>query len=365
MQIAMPPSAKTTWINHQYSVPVDGSVECQIILENGSKCKQKFGVKSQTHMREHLFQHPSTKRHLNNFFKDFGKDSQPNSNKSIKPSLNAMSSIALVDLTSDSKKRRYDECSLDSTTNQSNSRHCSGCQCAVDQSTLMAGFQRHANLLLEPACAKAWAECSLAYSLIEAKAFVAFLDAVRASKCPYPTRHSIPRAQAKCAAELKKTIFESIRTQSKLSPVTVATDGWTNVCGIKVTNVLVLIGGVAFYWYSLYSEDGNTAIDMAPLVAAVIDELLDEGVAVVGLVADNEAVNGAVHRLLNDDFPWLVEVGCASHTSHKSQTTPMNLTFSPTSQMPKTRPIYQRTMVATPLLCLSLDHVLRSIRTRR
>ena len=93
-----------------------------------------------------------------------------------------------------------------------------------------------------------------------------------------------------------------------------ATDGWTNVCGIKVTNVLVLIGGVAFYWYSLYSEDGKTAIDMAPLVAAVIDELLDEGVAVVGLVADNEAVNGAVHRLLNDDFPWLVEVGCASHT---------------------------------------------------
>ena len=29
----------------------------------------------------------------------------------------------------------------------------------------MAGFQRQANLLLEPACAKAWAEYSLAYSV--------------------------------------------------------------------------------------------------------------------------------------------------------------------------------------------------------
>lgn len=71
---AMPLSAKTIWINQQYSTPENNKVHCKFVNKNGAKCNREFATASKTHMREHLFDHESTKRHLNRLFNDFGKE---------------------------------------------------------------------------------------------------------------------------------------------------------------------------------------------------------------------------------------------------------------------------------------------------
>lgn len=154
----MPLSAKTIWINQQYSTPENNKVHCKFVNENGAKCNREFATSSKTHMREHLFDHESTKRHLNRLFNDFGKKSAPSSSQSTQSnssksfSFSSSSSPDVVDLTTSTKKRRLED-EHDQSVSLSN--HCAGCQCGVDQSKLEQGFARQMNLLLEPACAEA------------------------------------------------------------------------------------------------------------------------------------------------------------------------------------------------------------------
>lgn len=95
-----------------------------------------------------------------------------------------------------------------------------------------------------------------------------------------------------------------------------AIDGWTNVRHDKVTNVLVLQGGQAFYWCSITNDaESNTADWLASRLRPVLHTLMvTHRVQVAALVADNEAVMGALHTRIGRDYPFLVRVPCAAHT---------------------------------------------------
>jgi hypothetical protein len=92
-------------------------------------------------------------------------------------------------------------------------------------------------------------------------------------------------------------------------------DGWTNVRHDKVNNIVILCDGVAYYWSSVTNIlEKNTAEWIANSVRPKVQEIVDHGIEVVALVADNEAVNQATYNILKSHFPFLLFIPCAAHT---------------------------------------------------
>jgi hypothetical protein len=293
---------KRVWIEEQYDTTDAASWRCKFVHPNKQQCMQTFSAKSESRHKDHLHTHSTLSKHM---IKAFGDHPEKLSTKSI---------IQSMSVTSTKQSTTLDQFinNGDSTQSTSPVINLTSSSTSTKPNALAQGFAHQANAMLDNATAKAWANCSLPYSLIDNKYFAEFLKCVRASSCTMPTRKCIPIAQATCAAELKKQVLAVIRTMSKMLPVSIATDGWTDTCGQKVTNVLVLVGGYAFYWRSIYAPSG-TAVCMAPLISAVIEELMDNGISIIAFVADNESVNGATYRLIAADYPWIIHVGCASH----------------------------------------------------
>jgi hypothetical protein len=94
----------------------------------------------------------------------------------------------------------------------------------------------------------------------------------------------------------------------------VAIDGWTDVNTSKVTNVVILCGGTAYYWCSIVNSHGhNTAVWLEPALARVLNGIREEGLIFTALVADNERVNRTLWELLLVHFPFLIRSPCAAH----------------------------------------------------
>jgi hypothetical protein len=98
-------------------------------------------------------------------------------------------------------------------------------------------------------------------------------------------------------------------------PITLALDGWTNVRHAKVTNVLLLQKGQAYYWTSIVNHNSrNTADFLFDKIHPILLELIQHGVYIIGIVADNNEVNRKLIRLLQSDFKFLVHIPCSVHT---------------------------------------------------
>ena len=96
--------------------------------------------------------------------------------------------------------------------------------------------------------------------------------------------------------------------------VTVGIDGWTNVRHDKVINLCPVGRSVAYYWESVVLKKGASAEEQAVPIADGLRSIINAQVLVVGIVTDNEAVNGAMYRRLLAEFPFLIHVPCAAHT---------------------------------------------------
>ena len=130
----------------------------------------------------------------------------------------------------------------------------------------------------------------------------------------FPTRLSVKEAQMKLAQKLRAALITELQSYCRSSPITIAMDGWTNVNMVKVTNVVLLCRGQAYYWCSIVnSRNHNTASWLRDALTEVMEGLQSKGLTFVGLVLDNEAVNGALIRLLEPTFPSLVHSPCAAH----------------------------------------------------
>ena len=79
-------------------------------------------------------------------------------------------------------------------------------------------------------------------------------------------------------------------------------------------NVMGIHNGSSFYLTSIYNDTSNTAATLASLIQPIIQDMLNRHIRIVAIAADNEAVNGAMIRILTASFPWLVHIPCAAHT---------------------------------------------------
>lgn len=151
---------------------------------------------------------------------------------------------------------------------------------------------------------------SIAHNVVESPEFADLLLALGNEKVP--SRRTLAKERLQQAAQLR----DQVRNKIAHCVVTVACDGWTNVQQNKVTNVVIIANGVAFYWCSIVnSEQRNTAEWLAAELQPVIQTLIsDYDARVAAFVVDNEAVNGSCFKKLRNELPFLLHIPCAAHT---------------------------------------------------
>lgn len=179
----------------------------------------------------------------------------------------------------------------------------------TQESPLAAAFSKQNSKTALQLLAVAFASNSIAYSVVEDEDFRAFLRSVNFGALP--SRELIRATTLSTAAAVREQIEQKIRG----AIVTVAVDGWTNVKREKVTNVVLMLNGQALYWCSIINREENTAVWLAAQLLVVIRSLINTYKArVTGVVVDNEAVNGAAHKILLAELPFLLHIPCAAHT---------------------------------------------------
>ena len=167
--------------------------------------------------------------------------------------------------------------------------------------------------------AHTFARHSLAHHLLEQHDVQQLFTLYRDSHCLLPNRRQLVEAQQRLAVKLRKRVVERLIQHAQTAPVSVAIDGWTNVRHHKVNNVVALCGGQAFYWCSIVNtQNNNTAEWLKEPLLAVLNSIRQLGIPIVALVADNEAVNKALHRQLLPTFPFLILVPCGAHVPQSS-----------------------------------------------
>jgi hypothetical protein len=160
------------------------------------------------------------------------------------------------------------------------------------------------------AIAQTFTAHSIAHANVESPEFRNLLRVLGYSG-PLPSRQSLHGAVQQVANDTRAQVASLLRG----AVITLAADGWTNVKRQKITNIVLMVNGVAYYWSSVVNTGENTAEWLASQLLPIIRALGDTyGARVIGVVVDNEAVNAAAHRLLLPDLPWLIHVPCAAHT---------------------------------------------------
>jgi len=213
-------------------------------------------------------------------------------------------SIIVLDADEPIKKSKHVQHSLP----QHNSK-----QSKPKQQSLKDSLLRSNNVGLLSMITTAFAISSLPLQLLESESFLNLLYYVRQTIGPMPTRHAVRDHQHTLVADMTSAILTKLRGPS--SHVSLSLDSWTNVRHDKVVNIVPMCNGVAYYWDSIVnSMNNNTASWQFPRVKESFLSIISKGVSVVAMVADNEAVNGALYRLMKDEFPFLVRVPCAAHT---------------------------------------------------
>lgn len=166
---------------------------------------------------------------------------------------------------------------------------------------------------LNEAQALAWADCSLPYNIMIRESFQTFLESYRLNKEAALTRKEIPIEQQKLALAKRAKIMQVLAARSKFRPVTIATDGWTDVNGAHVTNILLLSGGCVIYWKSIYTTSSSSD-DALPYFRQVIDELLANKVWMAGFVTDNGSPMLSLYDKLKPHYKFLHQVRCSCHS---------------------------------------------------
>ena len=81
-----------------------------------------------------------------------------------------------------------------------------------------------------------------------------------------------------------------------------------------MTNIVILCGGVAYYWCSIVNGSShNTAVWLQDSLVRVLTAIKAEGLMFTAMVADNERVNKTLWELLLVPFPFLIRSPCAAH----------------------------------------------------
>ena len=174
--------------------------------------------------------------------------------------------------------------------------------------------------LLVPVVKESVAECmadcfavhSLPMVLADSPVFQRMLYAFRQTLDPPPQRRQVSRQFAERVKAIRPQVLNALRLGAG---ITVGIDGWTNVRHEKVVDLVPVSNGVAYYWDSIILKKRSTAKAQTKPVGDGLQNIMDQGVIVVGLVTDNEQVNYKLYcRLSKQRFQFLIHVPCAAHT---------------------------------------------------
>lgn len=156
------------------------------------------------------------------------------------------------------------------------------------------------------------ATAGLPFSTVENPFFRHMITAASPSP-PYTLWAGSVKAETKVQADIVRQVIVN-RLQCSNKYVTLALDGWTNVVQDKVTNIVLLCGGVAYYWKSITNKyAADTSIWIFNELKAVLDELRQLHISVVALVTDNAASMVNLRLWMQRDY-HLLSVPCAAHT---------------------------------------------------
>lgn len=182
------------------------------------------------------------------------------------------------------------------------------------QPDLRTSFTSVNNDAVMPALAALFARAGIAHHVVDFPEFTAAVDALRNSTIPIGDRRAMRRHQSLLAQSLRQKVLKAARSHCRSHPLTIGIDGWTNVRKDKVTNVVILCGGVAYYWCSIInSAHHNTAKWLLDPLLTVLNDIKGHGLIFAALVTDNEEVNKTLHNLLLPHYPFLIRSPCAAH----------------------------------------------------
>jgi hypothetical protein len=155
---------KRVWIEEQYDTTDAASWRCKFVHPNKQQCTQTFSAKSESRHKDHLHTHSTLSKHM---IKVFGDHPEKSSIKSIIQSLSVTTKqLTTLDQFINIGDSAHDTSPVINLTSPSTS---------TKSNALAQGFANQANAMLDHATARAWANCSLPYSLIDNKYFCRIL----------------------------------------------------------------------------------------------------------------------------------------------------------------------------------------------
>ena len=157
---------------------------------------------------------------------------------------------------------------------------------------------------------------SLPYHIIEHPNFVQALTMYRNDPSSYiPSARSLRKEIIRLGNEKLQLLLDYLRNSQ--TPVALCIDGYTNISGAKVTNIMLIANGAAFNYDSIFNslDNANDAMYLYRQTKPIVQQLLEKQIKVVSFTADNEAVNEVFIHKLQNDFPFIIHNPCGAHTA--------------------------------------------------
>jgi hypothetical protein len=156
-------------------------------------------------------------------------------------------------------------------------------------------------------------QCNLPLRIVQHPAFRAMCDALIASTTPMTITMPAIRQQILTDHDtLKQMLYTRLIDEHTF--VTLAFDGWTNINGVKVVNVMAVAKGVAYFIKSIPNpSDLNTADWLSDHIIPVIDEMIAAGIHVNAIVTDNGSAETRARSQLSSKY-GIISIPCAAHT---------------------------------------------------
>jgi hypothetical protein len=154
---------------------------------------------------------------------------------------------------------------------------------------------------------------NLSIRIVTNDVFRELVNAIRALRSPYVmSRPMIRNETMNTHTELRKLLYARLSLPSTYT--TIAFDGWTSCVGTKVTNVMAISKGVAYFIKSIPNPtERSTAEWLTAHITPLMDELIAAGVKVNAVVTDNGSVETAVWKEISKKY-GLISVPCTAHT---------------------------------------------------
>lgn len=161
--------------------------------------------------------------------------------------------------------------------------------------------------------ARTFASNSLPYSLIENKHFTNAISFMCRNGLKLPNKKRLREDIVQEAKTVRNDTISELASCE--NPVTICLDVWTNVRKNKVTNIMAIANTQAYFIGSVENkETNNTAQWLFEQICPIFTELLEKGVRIVAIAADNAHTMSCLVKLLQVQFPIILHVPCGAHT---------------------------------------------------